>query len=93
MFIHYFLSHVSNTRIKTLNLIGIQVEMVRGLLASEYPRVEVRSVDGFQGREKEAVVVSLVRSNKQGEEGCSMRSNPFMILGFTPLITPYSSIA
>jgi ATP-dependent RNA/DNA helicase IGHMBP2 len=31
--------------------------------------VEIDSVDGFQGREKEAVVISLVRSNPTGEIG------------------------
>ncbi len=31
--------------------------------------VEIDTVDGFQGREKEAVVISLVRSNPQGELG------------------------
>jgi ATP-dependent RNA/DNA helicase IGHMBP2 len=31
--------------------------------------VEIDTVDGFQGREKEAVVVSLVRSNADGEIG------------------------
>jgi superfamily I DNA and/or RNA helicase len=31
--------------------------------------LEIDTVDGFQGREKEAVVVSLVRSNPQGELG------------------------
>ena len=31
--------------------------------------MEVGTVDGFQGREKEAVVICLVRSNGEGEIG------------------------
>lgn len=33
------------------------------------PELEIDTVDGFQGREKEAVVISLVRSNRIGEIG------------------------
>ena len=34
-----------------------------------YDHLEIDTVDGFQGREKEAVVISLVRSNSTGEIG------------------------
>jgi superfamily I DNA and/or RNA helicase len=45
-----------------------QVRKLRERLA-DVPDVEVDSVDGFQGRENEAVVISLVRSNPAGRIG------------------------
>jgi superfamily I DNA and/or RNA helicase len=45
-----------------------QVRRLRQLL-SGVEGLEIDSVDGFQGREKEAVVLSLVRSNSEGEIG------------------------
>ncbi len=44
-----------------------QVRLLRERIAR--PGIEIDSVDGFQGREKEAVLISLVRSNPQGEIG------------------------
>ena len=44
-----------------------QAQWLRERLKST--EVEVDTVDGFQGREKEAVVVSLVRSNREGDIG------------------------
>jgi superfamily I DNA and/or RNA helicase len=47
-----------------------QVRALRLLLASERAAgLEIDSVDAFQGREKEAVVVDLVRSNDAGDLG------------------------
>jgi len=39
------------------------------LLAKSLPGIRVSTVDGFQGREKEIILLSLVRSNPQGEVG------------------------
>jgi ATP-dependent RNA/DNA helicase IGHMBP2 len=44
-----------------------QVRLLRDMLP--VPGLEIDSVDAFQGREKEAVVISMVRSNADGEIG------------------------
>lgn len=44
-----------------------QVSMLKRTL--NYGDLEINTVDGFQGREKEVIVISLVRSNDQGEIG------------------------
>eukprot|EP00092_Neocalanus_flemingeri_P015084 GFUD01016295.1.p1 GENE.GFUD01016295.1~~GFUD01016295.1.p1 ORF type:complete len:986 (-),score=401.27 GFUD01016295.1:749-3706(-) len=48
---------------------NLQVELLRLNLRPSFPQLEIKSVDGYQGREKEAVVLSLVRSNSKGEVG------------------------
>ena len=44
-----------------------QVRLLRGRL--EISELEIDTVDGFQGREKEAVLLTMVRSNSLGEIG------------------------
>lgn len=38
-------------------------------LGPDFPDIEFKTVDGFQGREKEVIILSLVRSNEQDKTG------------------------
>ncbi|KAI7825949.1 P-loop containing nucleoside triphosphate hydrolase protein [Kickxella alabastrina] len=46
-----------------------QVRALKALMRAQHPEIEVGSVDGFQGREKDAVVLSLVRCNDAHDAG------------------------
>lgn len=53
-----------------------EIEMMKNLSLSTstgnpniFPNIEISTVDGFQGREKEVIILSLVRSNDQREVG------------------------
>lgn len=58
---------VTAMEIAVITPYAAQARRLRELIPDE--AVEIDTVDGFQGREKEAVVISLVRSNPQGELG------------------------
>ena len=58
---------VSAETIAVISPYSAQVRLLREMLSKS--EIEIDSVDGFQGREKEAVIVSLVRSNQEGEVG------------------------
>ncbi|MEJ7601944.1 MAG: AAA domain-containing protein [Kofleriaceae bacterium] len=58
------------TEIAIIAAYSAQARRLRQLLGAERDAgLEIGTVDGFQGREKEAVIVDLVRSNEHGEIG------------------------
>ena len=61
---------VAPTDIAIIAAYAAQARRLRDLLRAERALgLEVGTVDGFQGREKEVVIVDLVRSNESGELG------------------------
>lgn len=63
-----------------------QLALLAQDLKESFPSIELGSVDGFQGREKEAVVVSLVRSNPEHEVGFLAEKR--RLNGIFPLASP-----
>ncbi len=66
---------VSPSEIAIISPYSAQVKLLTGMILGEkgepgeLASLEIDSVDAFQGREKEAVIVSLVRSNREGQLG------------------------
>ncbi|CAN5462194.1 AAA domain-containing protein [soil metagenome] len=61
---------VAATDIAVISPYAAQVRLLREQLATQLEAgLEIGSIDGFQGREQEAVIISLVRSNPDGEIG------------------------
>ncbi|HHD83765.1 MAG TPA: IGHMBP2 family helicase, partial [Campylobacteraceae bacterium] len=46
-----------------------QIKRIKKVLEEEDISVETKTVDGFQGQEKEVILISFVRANDQGEIG------------------------
>lgn len=61
---------VQPAQIGVISPYSAQVAVLRKLLGSKFDTlIEVSTVDGFQGRENEVIIVSLVRSNDNREVG------------------------
>lgn len=64
-------AHLPAASIAVITPYTAQLDLLRSLLRPTHPNLdlELGSIDGFQGREKEAIILSLVRSNEEREVG------------------------
>jgi superfamily I DNA and/or RNA helicase len=72
----------ADPEVKTIGVVtpyNAQVQLIKGMIASDpdiqekmgrlTATIEVKSVDGYQGRERDLIIFSAVRSNRQGMIG------------------------
>lgn len=62
-------SGVKPERIAIISPYSAQVSLLRESIDPTDGDVEINSIDAFQGREKDAVIISMVRSNSDGIVG------------------------
>lgn len=60
---------IEQTHISVITPYKAQVSKIRSELGEKWLDIEVGTVDGFQGKEKEVILLSLVRSNLAGKVG------------------------
>ena len=60
---------VSQEDIAIISPYSAQVSLLKLALKDEFPKLEIGTVDGFQGREKQVVILSLVRNNDDHQVG------------------------
>ncbi len=65
--VEILLKNISPQKIGIISPYEAQIDLLKGLLNVE--NLEIKTVDGFQGREKGIIFLSLVRSNEKGELG------------------------
>ncbi|CCF57379.1 hypothetical protein KAFR_0C03880 [Kazachstania africana CBS 2517] len=62
-------SNIPEHAIGIISPYSAQVALLKKTISDKYPTIEISTVDGFQGREKEVIIFSLVRSNEKFEVG------------------------
>jgi DNA polymerase alpha-associated DNA helicase A len=68
--VNYLISQgVKDDDIAIISPYNAQVNLLKLLLKDAHPKLEIGTVDGFQGREKQVVILTLVRSNDRFEIG------------------------
>ena len=70
-YLHHIVQNckVLETNIGVITPYSAQVQALRSRISDDHPFVEISTVDGFQGREKEVIIITTVRSNKIGDVG------------------------
>ena len=61
---HLLAAHVPQSSITVLSPYLAQISLLRDALLPLYPALEVGTIDSMQGRENDAVLISMVRSNE-----------------------------
>jgi ATP-dependent RNA/DNA helicase IGHMBP2 len=71
MIVNWFVKYLTNNKIKPIDtgVITPYNGQVQSIIKKIGDAIEVSSVDGFQGREKEVIIISFVRSNAKKEIG------------------------